>query len=201
MKKRENYTWVYAVILLLLFLVSLNIRMRERIYLDDFQKNVLLNFFSEEHIDSIKFYRGGMVSLGSTRVLCNNIYFNPRTSSYFFEDNISSDSLSFLVHETTHTFQSRKSCLSVVVSSLSNQLFAYFKHGSRNYAYLYSINESLENFNVEQEASLVEDYFQLSFADENQTIYINCLNCDNYTSEELFFIFKERFNEIILKYS
>lgn len=163
------------VFIAIVILMVLNGLSRKEIVLDEGQKQALSKIFPESHINKITFWKGGLVSIGSTKTLCNSIYFKKN-------DEITSN---LLIHETTHTWQSKtfSDCAKMTASSLYNQLAAFLKHGSRNYAYYYSLG-SLENLNAEQEASIIEDYYLLKY--QNASISdLNCLDCAEYPSDEV----------------
>ena len=184
-----------------MLILLINILIRERFQLKEKQRETLLLFFPEEHINRISFYKRGVFSIGSTKVLCNSIYF--RDKSYwdkrFFTQPNSEFSLSLLVHGTTHTWQSRKGCLKMISSSLYNQFKSFLKYGSRSYAYYYSLEDNAEDLNVEQEASIVQDFYLASFTDMEEIGFI-CQDCPYPITETALEKLKIKTERIIEKY-
>lgn len=185
-ERRKNKKEIIAVIIaiivaVIMLIILINALTREKFELTNWQKQDLANIFPQEHIDKIYFYKGGLFSIGSTKTLCNSIYID--------EDYKINDS-GLLVHEVMHTWQARKGCLTKeIIPSLYAQFSSYLTEGSRNYAYYYSINESIENLNPEQEASIVEDFYKTSLANRSEfnNFYTLCRECNdsNLTSYEI----------------
>ena len=199
--KRFLLTIFLIIILIIVLFFIINNILRKEVSISNNQIENLNKIFPNEHINNIKLYKGGLFSIGSTKVICKSIYFeNSDLGTYFFEDQDSNESLVLLVHETTHTYQARTpiKCIKMTFSSLYNQFFAYLKHGSRNFAYYYNISE--ENYNPEQEASIIEDYFFLKLMNGN-IIQTSCYDCDVYEKEELVNILEIKKSKILEKYN
>ncbi|PIN93897.1 hypothetical protein COU54_01210 [Candidatus Pacearchaeota archaeon CG10_big_fil_rev_8_21_14_0_10_31_24] len=192
------------LILLLILLIFINILLRNEILLTSYQKDSLKNIFPQNHIESVRFYEGGLLSIGSTKTICKSIYILPNEKGKHIINNPESEeAILLIVHEVTHTFQGKRidSCIKMSLSSLYAQFRAFLKYGSRNYAYYYPLNLSFDIFNrkyfynPEQEASIIEDYYYLKFLDgnlsntncydcsKNSSGDISCFSCDNYSKK------------------
>ena len=188
MKNRRQIIISIAVlfgIIILFFMV--NFLARKDFKLTENQKNDLEIFYPDNHLDSISFYRGGLLSIGSTKVVCNSIYFNNEPSN------------DLLVHEVMHTWQSRNGCIKMIASSLFNQFKSYLKYGERNQAYFYSINDNSSEFNVEQEATLVQDFYIAAFSNKS-SYFLFCEDCPNEIDNETLIKFAGKSIEILKKY-
>ncbi|MSS74497.1 hypothetical protein EXS72_02550 [Candidatus Pacearchaeota archaeon] len=200
-KKRWKQATYYSILIILgiiIFLTILNYFLREEFYLNHEEKQALLEFFPEEHLNKINWYNGGVISWGASKIFFNNVYINPRTTPQF-ANRSSIESQSLLVHETMHTWQSRKGgYIKMDIEALYYQFISFLKYGSRNYAYIYSINQSIDSLNVEQEAELVDDYFSLKY--ETEEFYIRCIDCENLSIEEIIPIYDIKVKEIFARY-
>jgi len=191
-----------TIIILVLLVIILNLILRKEVSLSNNQIENLNKIFPKEHIKDIRLYEKGLFSIGSTKTIYKSIYFeNTGLGKYFFENPDSNKSIILLVHETVHTYQSRNSfgCIKMSILSLCSQFIAYLKYGSRNYAYYYRI-DSDTNLNPEQEASIIEDYFNLKFVN-GDTSGINCINCENYEKPKLIEKLEIRTKNILNKYN
>lgn len=190
-----------SIFILITFFFLINVLTREKFQLDDKQKETLLIFFPSEHINNIHFYKGGTFSLGSTRVICDSIYFRDKDErdKLFFNSPDDYLSLNLLVHEVTHTWQARKGCFSMSFSALYSQFKSFLTHGTRNHAYLYSLNADIKDLNPEQEASIVDNFYLLTFTNltEFRTF---CTDCGNTINETTFEILKNKTKNILEKY-
>lgn len=185
---------INIIFIIIVILIMLNGLLRKEIVLEDGQKKELSKIFPESYINKITFWKGGLASIGSTKVLCSSIYFN---ENYEITNNL-------LVHESVHTWQSKtfSNCIKMTSSSLFNQFAAFLRHGSRSYAYDYEINslENLNDLNAEQEASIVEDYYLLKY--QNASISdLNCLDCSEYSNEDVLEALETAVKGIIGKYN
>lgn len=199
-KRTKKYAIIIGVCLLIGISIATlsNISLRKEWHLNEEQERKLLKVFPEDHLKKIRFYEGGILAIGSTKVVCNAVYINQRTSYSFFENQTSPTSITLLVHETTHTWQNRKGCLTNSIEALESQFQAYLLQGDRNYAYVYSLNTTLAELNPEQEATVIEDYYWLVF--ENGSISETyCYDCKEDT-ENLREQFSMKVNEILDAY-
>ena len=196
--KRATYYSILIILGIILFLTILNYFLREEFYLNEEEERALLEFFPKEHLNKITLYEGGVISWGASKIFFNNVYINPRTDPQFANrSSIASQSL--LVHEAMHTWQSRKGgYIKMDIEALYYQFISFLKYGSRNYAYLYSINQSIESLHVEQEAELVDDYFSLKY--EPGKFYIFCTDCENLSIDDLIPIYDVKVKEIFDRY-
>ena len=134
---------ILSLILLFAVLIIMNDLLRNKISLTPYQKDSLKKIFPSDHIESIKFYEGGLLSIGSTRVICKSVYIHPnKWGKYIINNPDSEDAILLMIHETTHTYQGKRieSCIKMSLSSLYAQFIAFLTKGSRSYAYYYPIN-------------------------------------------------------------
>ena len=134
-------------------------------------------------------YQDGIAAIGASKALCKNIYLRSKSLTYYdgFGDLGESYKRATLVHEFVHTYQGKTiyGCVDLGVSSLYHQFMSYLRYGSRSYAYVYSPNLShnvfkenaKDGYNVEQEASIVEDYFFVYYLNESVS-HTNCYDCN-----------------------
>jgi hypothetical protein len=192
---------IIILLVLILLTIILNLILRKEVAISNNQIENLKKIFPKEHIENIKLFKGGLFSIGSTKVICKSIYFEDSgLGSYFFNNPESNESIVLLVHETAHTYQAitLDKCIKMISSSLYNQFIAYLKYGSRNYAYYYNI-KSEKDFNPEEEASIIEDYFNLKYMDGDIS-GISCIDCKNYEKQELIKRLEIRAKDILNKY-
>ncbi len=66
------------------------------------------------------------------------------------------------VHESTHVWQGHHEWFpwGFMVNSLLHQGWAIVTHGDRDYAYRYQYGKSWDDYNVEQQAMIVEDWYR-----------------------------------------
>ena len=148
---------IFGIIALLILAVIINSLTRTKIELTSSQKSDLALFFPNDLINNLTVYKGGLISIGASKAIGNNIYLNEKDLN----------DTSMLIHEATHSYQ--KGGVGEMISSIYVQFVSYLTHGTRHYAYYYSINDSVENFNSEQEASLVQDFYVYSYNADDGT--------------------------------
>lgn len=202
-----------GLLILIMLLVVLNSILRKPLQISEENYKALKTIFPEEHINKIKIYQGGLISVGSTRTLCNAIYF-PSYSS-FAQNQSSKESIRLLVHEAVHTYQSESSCARTLFSSLYSQLRAGIKYNNRNYAYYYPLDlecnlynsEGGGYLNAEQEATIIEDYFYIKYQNGSKSgIFCydcngtNYFSCGNYSKDFLIDKLGNLTSEILGKY-
>jgi hypothetical protein len=102
------------------------------------------------------------------------IYFGPEV---FKEGADRPDTASTFVHELTHVWQGHHSGLGweYMVQSMVAQGHAILTQGNRNRAYDYKPGKAWKDYNVEQQALLVQDWFRngMSEGDERYTYIAN----------------------------
>ena len=206
-KKTKRKKWKRIIFLVLIGIITLisvillvNILIREKFELTKKQKETLIIFFPEEHISHLSFYKGGLFSVGSTKVICSSIYFRDKSywDKFFFNEPNNKHSLELLVHEVTHTWQARKGCFKMSFSAVYHQFTSFLKYGSRNYAYHYSLDDNIEDLNPEQEASIIQDFYSLAF--QNLSRLVLCKDCPDPIDKTTFEKMKNKAEKIIEKY-
>lgn len=68
---------------------------------------------------------------------------------------------SFFIHEMGHVWQHQNGILNVIWSALLAQITHGFNYG-RAYPYLLETDKTLTDYNLEQQASMLEDYFRVA---------------------------------------
>ena len=144
-------------------------------------------FFPNDLINNLTVYKGGLISIGASKAIGNNIYLNEKDLN----------DTSMLIHEATHSYQ--KGGVGEMISSIYVQFVSYLTHGTRHYAYYYSINDSVENFNSEQEASLVQDFYVVAFTNSSK-FKMYCIDCETHLSNSTIKILEEKARAILNKY-
>ncbi|MBM3231967.1 hypothetical protein FJZ21_01150 [Candidatus Pacearchaeota archaeon] len=192
MKRKLSKTWIILISLigLIFFLVILNIILREKMEIENYEQNIK-NIFGENFIRdyNVKFYSKGIFQTFSSITVCNSIYLkNP--------SKLTDNSLkSLIIHESTHIYQNKEEgCVKNSLSSLYHQFKAFITKGSRGHAYLYSLDS--ESYNPEQEASIIEDYHYLKYLDGSKE-NILCTSCENYEKEEVIILLEEKYKKIV----
>jgi|SRR3989344_6201372 len=198
MKKRRKKIIIIIslVILSLIFLlIVLNLVLRKSFNPESYE-NDLSKLFGEGFLNdySIKIYEKGIFQTFSSLTICNSIYL--KKPSLLDETDLSL----LLVHESTHVYQAKKvGCIRNSFSSLFHQFKAFLSTGSRGNAYFYLLKQP-DNYNPEQEATIIEDYYYLKFLEGNES-YIYCLDCQYYEKGELVNSLEEKYLKIIEKYN
>ena len=134
--------------------------------LTDNEKRELLTMFPEEHINSISLYHGSIIREigGGAMASCGVV----------FTDEKYRHEIPILIHEYAHTLQMNKNCL----NSMREGIILQFKRGGNN---IYSYNISDQEFTMEQEAQIVQDWYYLNEGHGMWTTF--CIDCtsDNLT--------------------
>jgi len=193
-KKAKRYLKIIGFVILGLTILLLILNLMLRISIDEeLYKNNLLNIYPEEFVNSINIYQRGIVPTFSSITLCNSIYLKKREMR-------GNDFIHLIVHEATHSYQGNNflKCIKNSYLSLYHQFKSFLIKGSRNYAYIYSLENN--NYNPEQEAEIVADYYYLKFLNGNETI-IACYSCENYSKEEIIDLLESKYQSILEKYS
>lgn len=187
-----------TIILIIVFFI-VNAFLREKVILKEKDLDELKKIFPENRLSDIKVYKKGLISIGVSKTFCKSIYINVKDSPNFLKDENYNNDILLLVHETTHTYQSKTIplCIKTGISSIYNNLISYLRYGSRHYAYVYNLSE--ENYNPEQEASIIEDYFYLNFQNGDSS-YIICGDCSNISDYELIKYLELKKSSILEKY-
>ncbi len=113
--------------------------------------------------NEIVIQKGGFAATGATRTVGSVIYMQDR----FFQPgslDLTPSGRSTLFHELTHVWQYQHQGYGYAPASLAAQLWAWLTTGTRNSAYDYqaAINDKpFYQWNPEQQARLVEDYYNL----------------------------------------
>lgn len=211
--KKIIFIVLIAVTLIILMFSVLNLLLREPFLIEDYREE-MLKVFPEDLVNSdIKFYEGGILSIVTSKTICNSVYFNKKNINEDIEKKRT------IIHETAHLYQAQGvSCFEWIVNGAWLQIITATKHGSRNYAYIYTLNPdnnlyySKGVYNIEQEAGIIEDYYYLKFLDGNESSIL-CYGCDDYedkntchscshyhSREEIISKLEEKYKEIIKKY-
>jgi hypothetical protein len=205
-KRLGNFLKVSGIVVLFLLLVvvSLNALLRKPYVLSDAELRALETVYSDEQLSRITWYQGGMYSLGSPKVVCDDFYYNRDFLEYYAwveQEGGYSLKPGTAVHEAFHTVQFRGffSCLSGTVRSLSSQFKAFLTTGSRGSAYYYHLLGD-DSYNIEQEASIIEDYYNLKYLNFSVE-HSNCLDCEELSLEEIIHILEEKKNVLLEKYA
>lgn len=66
----------------------------------------------------------------------------------------------FFIHEMGHVWQHQNDVLSVIWAALAEQIWHGFDY-SKAYPYLLDADKTLTDYDVEQQASILEDYFRV----------------------------------------
>ena len=102
------------------------------------------------------------------------IYFGPKV---FNEGANAPNNRSSFIHELTHVWQGHHSLFAweYMIKSMISQGHAILVTGDRNNAYTYKLGKAWSKYNVEQQASIVADWFELgmSTTDERFKFIVN----------------------------
>ena len=222
MKKRgrkKKLILISSCVLLsiIIIFIILNLFLRKPFPIERSEEE-LLKIFPQDFIKNYQFkvYQGGIIPSFSSITLCNSVYLKPSD----LKNEVYTKKL--IIHETVHLYQVRKGffrCVHNGASSLIHQFRAFLLHGSRGYAYFYPLDASNNifspkgDYNPEQEAEIIEDYYYLNYLEGNQTL-ISCYRCDDYSNkktcytcssyyskEEIINSLKSHYKKIMEKYS
>ena len=180
---------INIVFIIILILILINALSRTEVELTEEQISTLEKIFPESHIEKIKIYKGGLLSIGTAKTLCNSIYFHKKEEIPTY----------LLVHETAHTyqFQTPSNCLKLSISSLYLQFTSFLESWDRTLIYDYSLNQ--KPLNVEQEASKIEDFYYLKY-EQGDLSSTGCLDCEEYEYDKVITVLESETQRILEKY-
>lgn len=150
------------------------------------EKNITKKIYGESvNFSKVRIVFDSIYSFDSSKTLGNTIHIRIPDS---FDRNIdmakSLELQYLLIHELGHVFQYQKKGWGYIPKSLSAQLLAFIKTGSRSNAYnwkeKYKSGVSWEKFNPEEQASAISDYFyytsntNISQQDNDIKIQLEC---------------------------
>lgn len=143
-------------------------------------------FGSSLDISKVMMFHKASFSKQISRTIRNNIFFN---HSHKLKDPGYRNSEPFLkifIHELTHVWQFQNKGSYYIVDSLVNQSLGYVLHNKRTEAYKYnlSIDQDFKNYNVEQQAKMIEEYFAMVFLDEKPGF---CKNFEDFSKDDFIF--------------
>lgn len=182
---------IFGIGWLILFIISHIIA--EPIKISEEQENILKSIYGENILNGTKFYaiRSLLIEIPPSHVFFDKVYLNwywqyEQKSENF---NLNYRATMTLIHEMMHVYQIKKNLIKTAASSSISLIKSFLSTGSKNSAYQYSLNQ--ENYNVEQEAQLITDYYGLILF--NEDIYKRCcLECTKMSLEEIKTKLKEK---------
>lgn len=124
----------------------------------------------------LRLYEGGVYTWGSTRVVGDGIYFEPALG--FARLRQSAFGRSLLIHEAVHVWQFQRVGYRYAAGSVSDQLWATLRTGSRRGAYEYRLapERPLWRYGYEQQAQLLQDYYLRRWHGEERYSQIHALD-------------------------
>lgn len=158
---KKIFIMIFAICTLIGEFLIGNILCRKSVYLTEQQTAQMNVIYPKTLFNEVKIYTGGLMSLGSTRVMCRSIYLTKADLEEYQSGTLSGKAT--LVHELLHAYENETltDCLASSADSLSQQLYAWIKYKNRNYAYAYYLNaQGNYKYTAEQRAMLVQDYYR-----------------------------------------
>lgn len=121
---------------------------------------------------------GGPASWGSTRVVEATIFFDVRTN--FPHRRKTPAGRSLLVHEAVHVWQFQHRGWRYALGALAEQASAWLSTGSRRRAYHYGLSPErpLQTYGYEQQAQMIQDYFDLVYLGDGTGLRTHCWDLD-----------------------
>jgi hypothetical protein len=122
----------------------------------------------------LRLREGGPAAWGSTRAVGQTIFFDGRAR--FAAQRHTPRGRSLLVHEAVHVWQYQHIGWRYAVGSVAEQFRAWLRLGSRRGAYLYCLSPErpFQTYGYEQQAQMIQDYFNLMHPGDDTGLRSHC---------------------------
>ena len=108
----------------------------------------------------------------------STVFFDPRSG--FPERRGTPRARSLLVHESVHVWQFQRQGWRYALGAVAEQARAWLRTGSRRSAYHYTLSPErpLQTYGYEQQAQMIQDYFDLACFGDDTGLRAHCRDLD-----------------------